>query len=64
MALENRMQDAIFTAMDNVIIPRVEMAVRSIMESPGRGLSSVVQNPDQKDVKGNLEITPLKSAST
>ena len=36
MAVENRVHDAILTAMDNVVIPRVEMTVRSIIESAAR----------------------------
>ena len=35
MAVENRVHDAILTAMDNVVILLVEMAVRSITESSG-----------------------------
>ena len=33
MTVKNRMHDLILTAIDNVVIPRVEMAVRS--QSPG-----------------------------
>ena len=62
--LKNRMHDAILTAMDNVVIPRVEMAVRSITGSSGHGTNSVVQNPDKKDFIGNTENIPLKSASS
>ena len=42
MAVENRMHDASFTAMNNMVIPRVEMAVRSIIGSSGQGPSSLV----------------------
>ena len=49
MVVENRVHDGILAAMDNVIIPRVEMAVKSIIESSGRGAGSMVQNPDQRD---------------
>ena len=64
MTVENCMHDAILTAMDNVVIPRVKMAVRSITESSGRGRSSVVQNPDQSDITGNTGNTSLMSASS
>ena len=57
------MHDIILTAMDNVVIPRVEMTVRSITRSLGQGPSSVVQNPDQRDLTGNTVNTPLMSAS-
>ena len=64
MTVGNRMNDATLTAMNNVVIPRVEMTVRSIIESSGQGPSSVVQNPDRRDFTGNTENTPLMSASS
>ena len=39
------------------------MVIRSITESSGQGLSSVVQNPDQRDFPESTENTPLMSAS-
>ena len=59
MTVENCMHDAIFTAMDKVVIPRVEMAVRSITGSSGHGPNFVVQNPDRRNFTGNTENTPL-----
>ena len=56
--------DAILTAKDKVVKPRVEMAVRSVTESPGRGPSSVVQNPDRRDFTMNTGNTPLVLASS
>ena len=64
MAVENRVHDAISTGMDNVIIPRVEMAVRSVTESSGIGINGMFQNPNQKDFSANTENTPLMSASS
>ena len=59
------MHDAILKAVDNVLIPRVEMAVRSITESSGGGPSSVGENLDRKDLTGKTEnIPPLMSASS
>ena len=63
MTLDNRMHDAVFTAMDSVVIPQVEMVIRSFTGSSGEGLSSVVQKPDRKDFTGNTEKNPLMSAS-
>ena len=63
-AVENRIYDAILTAMDNVKTATVEMAVRSITELSGRGPNSVVQNPDQSDFSGNMEIILLVAASS
>ena len=62
--VENRMHDAIFSAMDNVVIPRVQMAVKSITGSSGKGPSSIVQNPNRRDFTRNTEKTPLISASS
>ena len=59
--VENCMHDAILTAMDNVVIPRVEMAVRSITGSSRHGPNDAVQNADRRDFIGNTENTPLKS---
>ena len=63
MIVENCMHDAILTAMDNVVFPRVEMAVTSITGSSGQGPSNVVQNPDRRDFTGNTENTPTMAAS-
>ena len=64
MAVGNRVHDAILTAMDNVVMPRVEMAVRSVTESSRRGPSCVVQNPDQRNFSGNTENTPPMTVSS
>ena len=63
-AVENPMRGAILTTMNNVVIPRVEMAVRSANGSSGNGTNSAVQNSDRRDFIGNAENTPLKSASS
>ena len=49
MTVENRMHYAILTAIDNMVIPRVEMAVKLITGSTGYGTNSEVQNPDRRD---------------
>ena len=58
---ETRKHDAILTAMDNVVTPPVELAVRSITASSGHGTNSALQNQDRRDSIGNTENTPLKS---
>ena len=55
--------DAILTARDNVVKARVEMDVRSITDSPGRGPSSVVQNPDRRVFAVNTGDNQLMSTS-
>ena len=64
MTVEIRMHDAILTASDNVVFPRVEMAVKSMTGWAGHGTSSEVQNPDRRDVLGNIRNTPRMSASS
>ena len=50
------------TAIDNVVIPRVEMAVRSVTESSGRRPIGMVQNSDQRNCTGTTVNTPLMLA--
>ena len=57
------MHDAILTAMNNLVIPRVVMAVRSITGSSENGPNSLVQNPARRVFMGNTESTPLRSTS-
>ena len=62
--VEKCMHDAILTAMDAVVILRVEMAIRSFTGSSGQGPSSVVQKPDRRDFTSKSENTPFISASS
>ena len=59
MTVKNRMQDAIFTAMDNVSSPWIEMVVRSIIGSLRQWPCNVVQNRDRKDFTANSESSLL-----
>ena len=52
------------TAIYCVVMPRVEMAVRSIFGSSGRGPNIIVQYPDQRDLTGNMEDTPRMAGSS
>ena len=53
MTVGNRMLDMILAAMDIVVIPQVEMAMKSITESSRGGPSTTVQ--DQNDSTGKTE---------
>ena len=53
VTVESLVYDAILTWMDNVVISRVEMAVRFITVLSGRGRNSVVLNLDQRDFSVN-----------
>ena len=63
IAFEKCMPDTNLTAMNNMVDPLVEIAVRSIRVSSGNGPDSKVQNPDWRDLE-NTENTPLRSASS
>ena len=49
ISIENRMHDAVLTANNNVIIPTVEMTVRSISGSSKIGPNGIVQILDWKN---------------
>ena len=58
------MHAAFFTAMYKVVIPRVEMVVKSITGSSAHGLGSEVLYHDRRDFLVNTGNTPLMSASS
>ena len=53
--VEIRVQDAVLTAMENLVICRVELAMKSVDASSGRGMDSVVLDPDRRVFSGNIE---------
>ena len=61
LTVENRMHDAILTAMDKIVFPGVEIAVKSITGSSGHGQNSEVQSSDREDFLGHADNTLLKS---
>ena len=63
MTVAIRMHDSILTAIHNVVIPRIEMAVKTITGSTGHGVNSEVQNPDRRNFLGNIRNTSVMSAS-
>ena len=62
VAVEERVQDGILSAIDKVMTPKIEMAVRSTTRLSGHGLSSLNQNHDLMDFSENMEKTPLMTA--
>ena len=62
--VEKCIHHAILTALDNVVVSRGEMAVKSITGSVGHETGSEVQNPDRIDFVRNIRNTPLMSASS
>ena len=63
-AVENRIHDAVLTAVNNVVILQVEMAIQSITSSSGNGPNSIFQNPGRIDFIRNTANAPLRSASS
>ena len=59
--VEDRIQNAISTANDNIVAPKVELAVMSINASSGRDVTSVSVNSEHREQVG---ITaPFENAS-
>ena len=47
--VEDRIQNAILTAIDNIVTPKIELAIRSINASPGRDATSVSASSEHRD---------------
>ena len=45
--VEDRIQNAILTAIDNIVAPKIELAIRSINTSSGRDVTSVTANSER-----------------
>ena len=54
--VEDRIQNAILTAIDNIVAPKIELAIRSINASSGRDVTSVSANSERREHGG---INPL-----
>ena len=50
--VEDRIQSAILTAINNVRAPKIELAIRSINASSGRDVTSVTANSDRGEHVG------------
>ena len=50
--VENRIQNAILTAIDNIVAPKIELAIRSINASSGRDVTSVSANSELREHAG------------
>ena len=59
--VEDRIQHAILTAIDNIVAPKIEMAIRSINTTSGRDVTSVLMDSERREHAGI--ITPRGSAS-
>ena len=59
--VEDRIQNAILTAIENIVAPKIELAIRSINASCGRDATSVSANSERKEHVGIS--TSFKNAS-
>ena len=59
--IEDRIQNAILTAIDNIVAPKIELAIRSINASSGRDATSVSANSERRE-HGGIS-TSFKNAS-
>ena len=50
--VEDRIQNAILTTIDNIVTPKIELAIRSINASPGRDATSVSASSERREHVG------------
>ena len=61
--VEDRIQNAILTAIENIVAPKIELAIRSINASSGRDATSVTENSERGErvgISASFEKTHLK----
>ena len=56
--VEDRIQNAVLTAIDNIVAPKIELAIRSVNASSGREATSVSANSERREHVGI--ITPFR----
>ena len=57
--VEDRIQNAILTAIDNIVTPKIELAIRSINASSGRDATSVSANSERGEHVGVKSLRPF-----
>ena len=50
--VEDRIQNAILTAIDNIVAPKIELAIRSINASSGQDVASASGNSERREYEG------------
>ena len=50
--VEDRIENAILTAIDNIVAPQIELAIRSINASSGRDVTSVSASSERRECMG------------
>ena len=61
--IETKVRDAILTAIESLVVPGVELAIKSVNAFYGRDVSSVVPDPNQKEFPGNIEGLQMTASS-
>ena len=61
--VETRVEDVVLAAIENLVIPRVELAMKSTNASSGTSVYDNVLDPDQRDFSGNVENLRLTASS-
>ena len=59
--VEDRIQNAILTAIDNIVAPKIELAIRSVNASSGRDVTSVSATSERRAHNGSN--APFENAS-
>ena len=54
-SVETRIQDAVLTAIENLVIPSVELALKSANAPSERSVDGIVLDPDQRDFLSKIE---------
>ena len=62
-SVETRIQDAVLTAIENLVILRVEMAMKSANAPSGQSVDGNVWQHDQRDFWGNIEGVQMTASS-
>ena len=61
--IKTRVQDPVLPAIANLVIPIVELAMKSANASSGRSVDGNVWDPDQSDLPGNIEGLRMTASS-
>ena len=59
--VEDRIQNAILTAIDSIVAPKIELAIRSINASSGRDATNVTANSERGEHIG--KTSPFQNSS-
>ena len=55
ISVETRVQDAVMSAIEKLVISRVKLSMKSVNASSGRGADSIVLDPEWRYFSGNIE---------